>query len=208
MNNVYYFNKDYKFKTIDRKKFIYQFQNIKKKFSKPSLEGDHQIENASTSITAAIVLKKNNYNIKISSLGKSICNTKWPGRIERLKYKNKIIIFDGSHNLSGAEKLNQYLKENNIQPNVIFGMLNNKKAYEFLAIIKKNIDILYPIKIPDEMNAYTQKEIYEFSKKNNLKTIIIDNLNAINRSLIKSSNKYILITGSLYLIGKIRKKYL
>jgi len=208
MNNVYYFNKDYKFKTFNSKKFIYQFQNIKKKFSKPSLEGDHQIENASTAITTAIVLKKNNYNIKISSLEKSICNTKWPGRIEKVKFKNKIIIFDGSHNLSGAEKLNQYLKENKIHPNVIFGMLNNKKAFEFLSIIKKNIDILYPIQIPDEKNAYTQKEIYKVSKKINLKTIIMNDLNTINRSLINSSNKYILITGSLYLIGKVRKKYL
>ena len=208
MNNVYYFKKDYNFKTIDTKKFFYQFQNIKKKISKPSLEGEHQIENASTAITAAIILKKNNYNIKLNSLEKGICNTIWPGRIERVKYKNKIIIFDGSHNLSGAEKLNQYLKENNIKPNVIFGMLNNKKALEFLSIIKKNINILYPIKIPDEKNAYTQKEIYKVSKKINLKTIMINNLNTLNRSLMKSSNKHILITGSLYLVGKIRKKYL
>ena len=208
MNNVYYYNKDYKFKKIDKNKFFYQFQNIKRNFSKPSLEGDHQMENASTAITAAIILKKNNYNIKINSLGKSISNTKWPGRIEKIKYKNKIIIFDGSHNLSGAEKLNQYLKNNNIKPNVIFGMLNNKKAFEFLSIIKKNIDILYPIQIPDEKNAYTQKEIYKVSKKINLKTVIISNLSTINRLLINSSNKYILVTGSLYLIGKIRKKYL
>ena len=96
MNSVYYYNKDYKFKKIDKNKFFYQFQNIKRNFSKPSLEGDHQMENASTAITAAIVLKKNNYNIKINSLGKSISNTKWPGRIEKIKYKNKIIIFDGS----------------------------------------------------------------------------------------------------------------
>ena len=208
MNSVYYYNKDYKFKKIDKNKFFYQFQNIKRNFSKPSLEGDHQMENASTAITAAIVLKKNNYNIKINSLGKSISNTKWPGRIEKIKYKNKIIIFDGSHNLSGAEKLNQYLKNNNIKPNVIFGMLNNKKAFEFLSIIKKNIDILYPIQIPDEKNAYTQKEIYKVSKKIKLKTVIVSNLSAINRLLINSSNKYILVTGSLYLIGKIRKKYL
>ena len=205
INDVYYFNKDYKFKIIDRKKFFYQFQNIKKKFSKPSLEGDHQIENASTAITAAIVLKKNNYNIKINSLGKSICNTKWPGRIEKVKFKNKIIIFDGSHNLPGAEKLNQYLKDNNIQPNIIFGMLNNKKAFEFLSIIKKNIDTLYPIQIPDEKNAYTQKEIYEVAKKLNLKTMITNNIKSINQLLINSSNKYILVTGSLYLIGKVRK---
>ncbi len=208
MNDVYYFNKDYKFKTIDRKKFIYQFQDIKKKFSKPSLEGDHQIENVSTAITTALILKKNNYNIKLSLLEKSICSTKWPGRIEIVKYKNKIIIFDGSHNLSGAEKLNQYLKNNNIQPNIIFGMLNNKKIFEFLSIIKKSIDTVYPIQIPDEKNAFTQKEIYEVSKKLNLKSIITNDINAINKLLINSSNKYILVTGSLYLIGKIRKKYL
>jgi len=208
IKNVYYFNKDYNFKINDKKKFSYQFQNIKRKFLKPSLEGNHQIENASTAITTAIVLKKNNFKIKINSLEKSIYNTEWPGRIEKIKFKNKIVIFDGSHNLSGAEKLNQYLKENNIQPNVIFGMLNNKKVFEFLSIIKNNIDILYPIQIPDEKNAYTQEEIYKVSKKIRLKTKIINDFNIINRSLIKCSNKHILITGSLYLVGKIRKKYL
>ncbi len=161
-----------------------------------------------TVFTAAIVLKKNNYNVKISSLGKSICNTKWPGRIERVKFKNKIIIFDGSHNLSGAKKLNQYLQEKHIRPNVIFGMLNNKKAFEFLSILKNNVDTLYPIKIPDEKNVYTQKEIYNISKKLNLKTVIKKNLGNINQMLINNPNQYILFTGSLYLIGKIRKKYL
>ena len=87
-------------------------------------------------------------------------------------------------------------------------MLNNKKVFEFLSIIKKSISTLYPIQIPDEKNAFTQKEIYEVSKKLNLKTVIINNINSVNKLLINSSNKYILVTGSLYLIGKIRKKYL
>ena len=76
------------------------------------------------------------------------------------------------------------------------------------SIIKKNIDILYPIQIPDEKNAYTQKEIYKVSKKIKLKTVSVSNLSTINRLLLNSSNEYILVTGSLYLIGKIRKKYL
>ena len=155
-----------------------------------------------------MILKENNYKIKLSSLGKSIYNTKWPGRIEKIKFKNKFIIFDGSHNLSGADKLNQYLNDIKIRPNVIFGMLNNKKAFEFLSILKKNIDTLYPIKIPDEKNAYTQKEIHKISKKIKLNTVIRKNLRNINQLLMKKSNKYILITGSLYLIGKIRKIYL
>ena len=87
-------------------------------------------------------------------------------------------------------------------------MLNNKKALEFLTILKKSIDTLYPFKIPDEKNAYTQEEIYNISKKLNIETVIYKNLNTINRLLINKPNKYILITGSLYLIGKIRKIYL
>ncbi len=208
MNNVYYFNKNYKFKEMNEKQFIYKFKKFKKNFKRPSLLGGHQIENASTALTTAMVLKKNNYNIKINSLNKSIYNTKWPGRIEKIKYKNKFIIFDGSHNISGAEKLNVYLRENNIKPNVIYGMLNNKKIFQFLSILKKNIDTLYPIKIPHEKNSFSQKDILEVAKKIHLKIIIKKNLSEINHLLIDSSNKYILVTGSLYLVGKIRKKYL
>tara|TARA_B000000475_G_scaffold60153_1_gene47660 strand:+ start:60 stop:1319 length:1260 start_codon:yes stop_codon:yes gene_type:complete len=206
--NVYYFNRDYRFKIINKKQFIFKFQKNEKIISRPSLNGFHQIENASTALTTAMVLKENNYHIKLSSLGKSIYNTKWPGRIEKVKFKNKYVIFDGSHNLSGADKLNKYLKETNIRPNVIFGMLNNKNAFDFLSILKNNIDTLYPIKIPDEQNAYSQKEIHEISKKIRLDTLIIKNLSNINKLLLKNSNKYILITGSLYLVGKIRRKYL
>jgi len=208
LNNVYYFNRNYGFRKINNKQFIFKFRKNERTIRRPSLQGFHQIENASTALTTVMILKENNYKIKLSSLGKSIYNTKWPGRIEKIKFKNKFIIFDGSHNLSGADKLNQYLNDIKIRPNVIFGMLNNKKAFEFLSILKKNIDTLYPIKIPDEKNAYTQKEIHKISKKIKLNTVIRKNLRNINQLLMKKSNKYILITGSLYLIGKIRKIYL
>ena len=68
--NIYYFNKDYKFKPIQKNKFNYEFGNFKKILSNPSLEGKHQIENASTAITTAILLKKNNYSIRLNSLAK------------------------------------------------------------------------------------------------------------------------------------------
>ena len=206
--NAYHFNQDYKFKIINTKQFLFKFQKIEKVIRKPSLEGGHQVENASTALATAMILRKNNFNIKFTSLSKSIYKTKWPGRIEKVRFKNKYIIFDGSHNLAGAEKLNKYLKENNIRPNVIFGMLNNKNIFKFLSILKKNIDTLYPIKIPDEQNAYTQKEIYNISKEIKLDVVIKKKFDSISQLLMSKTNKYILITGSLYLVGKIRKKYL
>ena len=206
--NVFYFNKDYNFKIINGKKFLFKFQNIEKNISRPQLQGIHQLENAATAITSAIILNKNSYNIKLSSISKSISNTKWPGRIERIKYNNKFIIFDGSHNLSGADKLNKYLISNKLKPNVIFGMLNNKKAFEFLKILKNNIDTLYPITIPGELNTFTKSEIYKFSKNLKIKSLLKSNFKNINKSIMSMHNKHILITGSLYLIGKIRKNYL
>ncbi len=206
--NIYYFNKDYKFKITHKEKFYYKFKNFEKIFKKPSLEGKHQIENTSSAVTAAIILKENNYSIKLNSMEKSILTTKWPGRIEKLIYKNKIIILDGSHNLSGAEKLNDYLVANKIKPLTVFGMLNNKDVLGFLQILKNNIDTLYPIQIPDEKNALTKNEIFKVAKKLNIKSLLKYNLKGINQSLMKTCNKYILITGSLYLVGKIRKKYL
>ena len=206
--NIYHFKKDYRFIPIQRNKFSYEFGNYKKVLSNPSLEGKHQIENASTAITTAILLKRNNYSIRLDSLAKSILMTKWPGRIEKINFKNKFIIFDGSHNLSGAEKLNDYLKTNKIKPITIFGMLNNKNIEGFLSTLKKNIDTLYPIQIPDETNALNKNEIFNIAKKLNIKSLLKPNLKAINASIIKTTNKYILITGSLYLIGKIRKNYL
>ena len=206
--NIYYFNKNYRFKNTNKKKFYYTFNNFKKVFKNPSLEGNHQIENASTAITTAILLKRNNYSISLNSFAKSILTTKWPGRIEKIVFKNKFIIFDGSHNLSGAEKLNDYLMVNKIKPLTIFGMLNNKNVKGFLSILKNNIDTLYPVEIPDEINALNKSEISDIAKKLNIKSFLKLNLKDINLSLMESPNKYILITGSLYLVGKIRKNYL
>ena len=206
--NIYYFDKDYRFKITDKNNFYYTFNNYKKVFKNPSLEGNHQIENASTAITTAILLKTSNYSIRLNSFAKSILTTKWPGRIEKIVFKNKFIIFDGSHNLSGAEKLNNYLIVNKIKPLTIFGMLNNKNVKGFLTILRKNIDTLYPIEIPNEINALNKNEIFNVTKKLNIRSILKSNLKNINLSVMKAPNKYILITGSLYLVGKVRRKYL
>ena len=206
--NVYYFNKNYNHKEIDSKKFYFKFENIEKNIKIPQLQGVHQLDNASTAIASVIILKKSNYKINLNSLGRSIHETSWPGRIEIIGYKNKVIILDGSHNLLGAEILKQYLIKNNLKPNVIFGMLNNKKALEFLSILKKNIDTLYPINIPGEVNAFSIDEIFKITKRLKIKSIIKNDIKNIHHEIMRNSNKYILITGSLYLIGKIRRIYL
>ena len=148
--------------------------------------------------------------VKINNrkLSKSITNTKWPGRLEVINYKNKKIIFDGSHNIHGAKKLNNFLNKQKIKPLVLFGMLNNKNIYDFLKTVKNNIKEIMPIKIPNEKNAFTENQIQKCCQTLSLNCTYKKNLSEINKYILNSSYKYILVTGSLYLVGKIRKKYL
>jgi len=64
------------------------------------------------------------------------------------------------------------------------------------------------LKYLDEINALNKSEISDIAKKLNIKSFLKLKLKDINLSVMQSQNKYILITGSLYLVGKIRKNYL
>ena len=206
--NVVYFNKDYSFVNTEKNKFFFRYKKNKYLINKPKLLGEHQLENASTALATSTIIEKLGYNIKYNLFNKSISNTKWPGRLEMIKYKNKNIIFDGTHNVSGSEKLKIFLQQNRIRPLVLFGMLNNKKIFKFLKTIQNDIEKILAIKIPKEKNSFSTTQIDKNCKKLSIDCIKMSNLTQANKYILKTKNKYILITGSLYLVGKIRKKYL
>ena len=118
------------------------------------------------------------------------------------------VLMDGSHNIDGADKLNEFLKIKRIKPIVLFGMLNNKKASLFLNKIKKRVSKVLAIKIPDEDNAFKTKQIKEICDFHSIKCEQINNINDALKYFRFHQEKIYLITGSLYLIGKIRKKLL
>ena len=206
--NIYFYKKEFNSYKVNNLKFYFKFLKEKILINRPTLIGDHQIENASTALASIMVLKSLGFKINNNLFNKAVKNTFWPGRLEIIKFKNKFIILDGSHNTSGSENLNLFLKKRKIKPLVIFGMLNNKKIYNFLKILQKNINEIIPIKIPDEKNSFTEKQIIKNCKKLSINFIEKKNFNQIKEHIMNSTNKYILITGSLYLVGKIRKKLL
>ncbi len=87
-------------------------------------------------------------------------------------------------------------------------MLNTKKIREFLSIIQNQIEGIVAIKIPEEKNAFTANQILKTSKKLKINCVKKNNIREANNFLFQQSTKYILITGSLYLVGKLRGKYL
>ena len=87
-------------------------------------------------------------------------------------------------------------------------MLNNKKANLFLNKIKKRVSKVLAIEIPDEKNSFKAKQINEICNFHSIKCEQINNINDALKYFRSNQQKIYLITGSLYLIGKIRRKLL
>ncbi len=203
--NNYFYGKNYKIIKINKNNFEFRFNKNIKLISRPSLNGNFQIENSSTAIAFAEIIKNHGFKLNDKLTNKAIKNTFWPGRLEILKFKNNTIILDGSHNIDGAKKLNQFLETQNIKPVLIFGMLNNKKINLFLKIIKKNIKKLLAINIPNEKNAFKVNEINTSCNSLSINCEKIKNIPDVLKYIKYEKKEFFLITGSLYLVGKIRK---
>ena len=206
--NLYFYGNNFRVSQLYKHKFEFKFSIKKKLVSKPKMNGLHQIENASVALAFSELMKDQNFDLSDKRIDKAIKNTAWPGRLEMLNYKNKNIILDGSHNIDGAKKLNEFLRSKKIRPVVLFGMINNKKIFNFLKIISNRISYLLALKIPNEKNAFTVNEIGKHCHKLSINYIKIKNINEALRHIRNSDQKYFLITGSLYLVGRIRKRFI
>ena len=203
------YNKNFKVEKINKKTFILKYNKKNFKFNNPNLNGAHQIENASTAITAIFTLKEMGYLFKKNKINQGILNTKWPGRLEKFILNKTNIYLDGAHNVDGAYKILKFFSDKKIKVWLILGMLNNKNLYDFLKILKPIIIGVIATEIPNEKNTYSTKEISNICNDLDIKNIEKKEANKINNFVLKKIKpKNLLITGSLYLIGKLRKKYL
>ena len=193
---------------MNKGKFEFKFFKEKYLIDQPGLNGYHQVENSSIALAFSKIIDNSNIKIDFNKINRIIKETSWPGRLEIINYKNKKVILDGSHNVDGAKKLKDFLIEKNFNPVVIFGMLNNKNIYTFLKIIKTRINKLIAVKIPYEKNAFKTIEILSYCDSLSINHEKTSSLNRGIKYIEQSEERLFLITGSLYLVGSIRKKLL
>ena len=85
-------------------------------------------------------------------------------------------------------------------------MLNTKDIFNYLKTIKKNIDGIAAVEIPGEKNSISKEKIAKYCSKLKIKCL---KQTSVEKALVKLANTYkprqIIITGSLYLAGKLKK---
>tara|TARA_A100001011_G_scaffold357512_1_gene402444 strand:- start:21 stop:1289 length:1269 start_codon:yes stop_codon:yes gene_type:complete len=203
--NKYYFKENYNFVLKENDFFYYEDKYGSLKIPKPNLNGQFQIENASTAIATLRILediKINDQNI-INGIQKAYNIARLEeiksGKLKDLVKKNRLIL-DSSHNPGGAKVLNEYLQTLDCNKHIIIGMMANKDHEKYISYFK-NITSLTTIDIPNQPNAIGGKELKDKFKnipnvqyKKNIKEAI--------QSIALKENDLLLITGSLYLSGE------
>ena len=189
-------------------KFNFKYGNYELEDLQISLIGKHQAYNASTALTTLFALRdKGEINITEEHVRKGLEETKWIGRLELLKKSPRFII-DGAHNMQGIEALKKTLQEIFNYDKLILGLgiLADKDVDHMIAEMAPLGDQI----IVTEANifrAMKAEELAERISKYNKNYIVEKDIEkAIDKAIeMAGENDLILFSGSLYLIGDVRK---
>ena len=203
--NKYFFNENYNFVLKEKNFFYYKDNYGGLKIPKPNLNGQFQLENASTAIATLRNLK--NLKIKDQHIIEGIPKASNIARLEEIKsgklkelVKNNKLILDSSHNPGGSKALNEYLETLDCKKHIIIGMMANKDHEKYISYFK-DIASLTTIDIPNQPNAISGKDL-----KDKFKTIpnvqYKKNIKEAIQSVNLAENDLLVITGSIYLSGE------
>lgn len=172
-----------------------------------SLLGKHQLLNCTVAIYVVEALKQQGITIEKMHIIKALSKVKWMGRFEIMK-TNPTVVIDGAHNIDGILKLKEnvesYIKYDGLI--LILGILADKQVKNIvktLAPMAKKVICVTPHSYRAELADKLKLEI----EKYNIQCEAVEDYSEAYKLGLKycSKNDLLLISGSLYMIGDMRK---
>ena len=190
--------------------YDFYYKDSKFKNLKINLIGEHQIYNSSLALTSILELRNRKIiEITDEEIITGLAKTEWKGRLEVLS-RNPTFLIDGAHNLQGINALKKSLKLFNYKRLILgIGILKDKDVDSMVEAIAKIADVVIVTEVVSP-RAMDVMDLASKIKKLNDNIIIEKDINkAINKSMeIAESEDLILFSGSIYLIGDVRKLFL
>ncbi|MAC61801.1 MAG: bifunctional folylpolyglutamate synthase/dihydrofolate synthase [SAR116 cluster bacterium] len=202
---------------IDKKTFLtekngYSFilHNNRIKLPKPSLLGDHQLENSALAVACIVLISKKIDKIELSSCFEGLKHCAWPARLQIIKEgkfvnivnnQRRLIILDGAHNLSGAIALRSTLSKINCEWLIIFGYLKTRDPMEYLKIMMPISKNIITTNITESVESFSSNELLKFSNSLGFSSDKSKDLVEAFK-ISKTKNLNICVCGSLYLAGE------
>ncbi|MDR1457206.1 MAG: hypothetical protein LBI34_04135 [Puniceicoccales bacterium] len=173
------------------------------------LHGVEQMKNAPVALAVAEAYFARTHSIKEARMEHffaGVIETRWPGRWEKRSIAGRTWIFDCTHNACGLPFLQaNWEKEYLPAPTIITAMLGFHRARALLPYLASIAGQLILVQL-DEPRALTTELLRELVPLSFAGEIVaIKNLE--NLSLMITGNGPVLVTGSIFLIGRILEAF-
>lgn len=172
-----------------------------------ALLGKHQILNATVAVYACEKLIDLGAKISKENIANGMKTVKWPGRLEIMKTNPRVVI-DGAHNIDGISKLTEsidmYFKYDNLI--LILGILADKQVREMIETIVPKASRVIAVTPNSERAELAEDLKVEIENLGVVCEAVEDYREAYEKALSYCTEKdLLLISGSLYMIGDMRK---
>ncbi|PIH00882.1 bifunctional folylpolyglutamate synthase/dihydrofolate synthase [Clostridium combesii] len=172
-----------------------------------SLLGEHQIKNCITVILALEKLMKLGIKIEKIHIISALKKVKWLARLEIVN-KNPLTVIDGAHNIDGIESLrnnvSKYFKYNKLI--LILGILKDKQVEDMIKTLVPLADRVLTV-APHNDRGESSKELMHIVLKHNESCEHLEDYKECydKAKFYCEDGDMILICGSLYMVGDMRK---
>jgi dihydrofolate synthase / folylpolyglutamate synthase len=169
-----------------------------------SLAGRHQIDNARVALSAfelfAPVLGR---RTATDAVRKGLGSARWPGRLQWIEGTPPPLL-DGAHNPAGTRTLVRHLTGlKKARPVLLYGAMRDKPVFEMLELLGPHVSAVVLTRPPVPRAAEPSELVPAAAGIARVETCA-DPANALALACdIAGADEFVLVTGSLYLVGEI-----
>lgn len=210
---LYKANSDFSAYNTNTDKMTFDYRGIQKDFKdlRLSLFGGHQFANAALSLCALELLCEAGFQINKKAIARGLLAAKWPGRLEILRKKPRVII-DCAHNVHGAKVLKEALLEKKQGKLVLLlGIMRDKDVDGIVKTLAPIADIIIATQANIDRAEGADKLMAAIIKHATGKTVLVeDTIPRACKIALKIADKgdTVCVAGSIYTAAEARRCFL
>lgn len=193
--------------SLDGSEFVFSYDMCKELNLKIPFIGEHQLKNSATALYALTALRNQGFDISDEAIKEGFSTAFFPARLEVMG-KSPVVLLDGAHNPGGAEALSKAINDNldGVKKIAVVGMLADKDVHTALSKLIPLFDEVITV-TPHNPRAMSASELAEIvSEYGKPVTPVEDYETAYKKAIsVSGNNGAVVIFGSLYLAGDMRK---
>ena len=165
-----------------------------------ALMGARAVENSSLALAFLDA-----WGVDVASLLPALARVEWPGRMERFSVADRTVYLSGDHNLQGIESLRDILSELKYRELILVVGIGANKNSDL--ILRALIDVVGPARLILTQTSFRASGLEAYGEwRARAEAVFAEPVDALRAAVAMASpDDLILVTGSLYLVGDLRK---